>query len=143
MSLRVFDRNGVPVGLYLDGRTVFAVYVESIAAVAQFEANTGQIYPSGTHVYWSLPNCQGQGFLPAGFARVLAVLTGASPQRYFVGHVAAPALQPYQSDLMTTNPDGCSNAAGVTTDPVVPATEIEVGDLGLSQPLPPVLYVAP
>lgn len=131
-ALKVFDNNGVELGIFVDYDTFFypplnkLVYVDIINTG---KVNIGKLINPAVNygsIYYAEPNCAGTAYLWEGtFAPPSVVFNSLYPENgngryYIVDQSAAPAVKTLLSSYNGTNCENSSNTATVRTLKEVP-----------------------
>ena len=152
-ALRVFDRDGTHLGLFVDYESrgnprsnSYRVFLEDSEVVVHLGIPSGDLRPRVHEIWFDEPACQGIAYVtqdgdefrvPPGelFTNDDEIQEG--PVRYFIGERGVP-IRPVTLLSLFSNTCGGS----MTVLPVIPANEVSLSDLGLdAAPFPAPLYV--
>lgn len=154
--LRVFDRDGTDLGLFVDHvsdetlrpNNSYRVLLEDSEVVVHLDIPSGDLRPRVHGIFFDEPACQGIAHLiqdgdefrvPPGelFTNDDEIQDG--PVRYFIGERGVP-IRPVT--LLSLLSNTCGGSIPPTVLPVIPANEVSLSDLGLdAAPFPAPLYV--
>jgi len=154
--LRVFDRDGTDLGLFVDHvseetrrpNNTYRVLLQDSEILVHLEIHSGELIPRTHGIFFDEPACQGIAYVRqdgTGFRPPPGELfTNEEIQnavRFFVGERGAP-VRPVT--LLSSLSNQCRESSSIppAVVPAVPVNEVSLSDLGLdAAPFPAPLYV--